>query len=418
MPHVDEINQNGRTTEVTGPQVTVLFGDSILQREASASYKFYREMRKDPTISLGRRALVSSVVRGDWSYSVRDGESDELADELRGTFEPMRTAILRSALRGLIDFGWIPFEKVWRLDEGQVRLAKLKPLLQDLTDILIDEATGNYAGLRQRDVLGNEIFLVPEQTLLLSINVEGSNWYGEGLLESARRDYNDWNNANNGASRYDRKVAGNQIWINHPQGKDPRTGEKYAATAAKIAAGLESAGIVTTPKALKKRPSDKDNWDESWEIKGVDTKGSLQPAFVDRLKYIDGRLIRALGFPERAILEGQFGTKAESEIHVKFVINFMEELEGDIVQAINWHVANMQLRFNHGPEADGAAFIERSEISTAQRELLADLLKTIMGSQFGQAETIDNTNVRTILERLGIPLADLEDLPGGSRNAT
>ena len=47
------------------------------------------------------------------------------------------------------------------------------------------------------------------------------------------------------------------------------------------------------------------------EIELLSDSGKGQQPFTDRQKYLDILKVRAFGFPERSILEGQFGTKAD-----------------------------------------------------------------------------------------------------------
>ena len=63
--------------------------------------------------------------------------------------QPMRTQILTDALRAL-SFGFVPFEKVWMADGNRVVLQKLKPLLPEVTQILVDDH-GNFLGFLARN---------------------------------------------------------------------------------------------------------------------------------------------------------------------------------------------------------------------------------------------------------------------------
>ncbi len=52
--------------------------------------------------------------------------------------------------------------------------------------------------------------------MLVSFGGEGSNFYGEPLLENVREVWNDWRKANEMAARYDRKIAGAYLLLHYP----------------------------------------------------------------------------------------------------------------------------------------------------------------------------------------------------------
>jgi hypothetical protein len=93
---------------------------------------------------------------------------------------------------------------------------RFKPLLPDITEILIDDH-GGLAGLRQKDVE-----LTGTSAMLVSFGGEGSNLYGEPLLENVREAWNEWRKANEVAARYDRKIAGAYLLLHYPSFGQPR----------------------------------------------------------------------------------------------------------------------------------------------------------------------------------------------------
>ncbi len=52
--------------------------------------------------------------------------------------------------------------------------------------------------------------------MLVSFGGEGSNLFGEPLLENVREAWNDWRKANEVAARYDRKIAGAYLVLHYP----------------------------------------------------------------------------------------------------------------------------------------------------------------------------------------------------------
>ena len=173
-------------TERTGAQLFGSLTSNVLAKRSQRSYKTYREMRLDPTLSLARQLVLAPVLLAQWSFESRDGAPPEAAAFIEKQIRPIRIHLLRTAMLGCIDFGWQPYEKVYSYDGQRYTLQKLKPLLQDLTDILVDQETGAYIGLRQRTT-SKETTLEVAETFLVSLDVEGTDWYGQPVMEVARK---------------------------------------------------------------------------------------------------------------------------------------------------------------------------------------------------------------------------------------
>lgn len=140
-------------TPRTGPQVggTTALSNAELANLYSKNYKTYLEMRSDPTIAFGRMLCVAPLVIAGWAYEEEDNAPPGARDFIQDQLEPWRILLMKSAIEGYVDFGFQPYEVVYRVDDqGFIALKKVKPLLQERTLILVDVKTGEYIGLRQQ----------------------------------------------------------------------------------------------------------------------------------------------------------------------------------------------------------------------------------------------------------------------------
>jgi hypothetical protein len=190
----------------------VLGGPAWPLPRLGAGYETYRRMRRDPTIALARALAVAPVVAGKWTVQADANVPDAIRGWIDKQFLTVREPLLETILKhGYVDFGHQGFELVWGLDaDGRQCILRFKPLLPDITEILID-GHGGLAGLRQKDVE-----LTGTSAMLVSFGGEGSNLYGEPLLENVREAWNDWRKANEVAARYDRKIAGAYLVLHYP----------------------------------------------------------------------------------------------------------------------------------------------------------------------------------------------------------
>src|SRR5581483_2485372 len=122
----------------------------------AGSYATYRAMSAHPTLALARSIVTAPILAGSWSMTSDDGAPDEWRTFISAQINRIRPPLVRDALRAL-EFGWYGFEKIFDIVDGRLVLRALKPLLPELTEILVD-AGGNFAGLRQP-----EVTLVPEK---------------------------------------------------------------------------------------------------------------------------------------------------------------------------------------------------------------------------------------------------------------
>lgn len=392
--------------ETTGQQVITrfpvrLFGCSHLP----ASYATYREMRKHPTIALARSLAVAPVVVGEWSVKADDDVPDSLVEFVTRQFMPLREQYVETAMLGGIDFGYQGFEQVFEYaPSGQIRLRKLKPLIQDNTEIEIDAQTGAFAGFRQ-----DKLLLPLSNSLCVSFRVEGTDWYGQSLLENARKTWNQWNDANDGAARYDRKLAGSHWVVYYPAGvsRDATGAEQdNALIAASILATLESSGSVAVPTDVTAYADQLDQENRGWKIDIMADSSGRQPTFIDRLKYLDCLLVRALLQPERSLIEAQYGTKAEAETHGDLATINAELAHRHVTRLLTWHSVDRLVVLNYGLRWRNKVRLMAAPLRDATREYLRLVYDKFLSNPSGFMEESGTIDTDALKDALGVPKAE------------
>ncbi len=400
------------TDTITGIQtISYSFSpDDTLRRSTTefGTYAAYRLLRKDPTIALGRGLLVSGVLAGSWSVEADAGVPEALTDYV-ATLLPLREQIMRAAVGyGRVDFGWMPFEKIFEVVKGRITLV-LKPLLHDMTTILIDHF-GAFNGYRQGNVLTAEPIDVPvENCLHIAFDVEGSNHYGVPLLENIRAVQTSWADCDSGAKRYDKKIAGSHFIIHYPPGTTQVDDEtvQNADIASQLMKALESSGSMTLPSTTAKFVQELKNKDVAklyqWNVELISDLSPRQPSFGARLKYLDSLKIRGLILPERSMLEGQFGTKAEAGEHIGLAITGMQEIDKAITRQVNEQLVNHLLTLNFGPDAAGKVRLVAAPLVDMSAAFLRKLYLELVKGDAGSVDT------KSLKEQLSIPVQEVAD---------
>ena len=198
--------------ERTGIQSVITSPWVLRWASIPATYATYREIRKHGTLAMARELRWRRIgLRLDHRRRRRRPRRVEDADG-KGFF-PLRDEFLATALYyGDVDFGYTCFEKVIEPKDGYLKIVRFKPLLHDITEICIGHK-GGFIGVRQ---LGKDLGIA--NSVHVGFRVEGSYLYGIPLLENVSQAYNWWIDCNEGAGRYDRKIAGAHIVVEYPVG--------------------------------------------------------------------------------------------------------------------------------------------------------------------------------------------------------
>jgi len=165
--------------------------------------KTYDRMRRsDGQVKAGLLAckLPLMVARWDVAPASKESIDVEIAETVKNDlFDGMSITwddFLRQALI-MLDFGHMPFEKVWELREGRYTWRKLAPRLpQSIVEWHVTDA-GGLDFIRQQATIGNrfeQIDIPAEKLLVFTHEKEGSNFRGISLLRAA---YKHWYYKNN-----------------------------------------------------------------------------------------------------------------------------------------------------------------------------------------------------------------------------
>jgi len=368
-------------TEQTGQQLISYLYSGLLQRDYSriGTYTQLRATRKDPTVSLARGLLISGMQAGSWSI---EAEDDKLAEGLEHLIKFREDLLYTIIAFAKVDFGWQGFEKVFKLRDNRLEIDFFKPLLQDITTILITPK-GKFAGYRQSAITGLPVDLPSEKCLHIAFGVEAGNLYGMPLLEDIRQAGDMWDECNSGARRYDKKLAGSHWLIKYPPGESTIDGVSVpnGELAATLLAALESSGSVAVPNTVADVVQELNTTEVtklySWHVELLSDNNPRQESFTKRLTYLDKLKVRGLLMPERSILEGQYGTKAEAGEHGNFAIVNIEAADRQIARMINNQVVDQLLRLNYGESYVGKARIVAAPLIDKQISFLREIYKGI-----------------------------------------
>jgi len=405
----------GEITKIQTILITPSYNGELPRDTANiGTLKQLRALRKDSTIALGCGLFVSGILAGAWSVEAEKDVDEKVIANISESLLPLRSTILQATVAlGRISYGWMPFEEIYTIKDGRLVLERMKPLLHDITTILVD-SYGNFRGFRQRSLHEPLGIDVPyEKCALINFDVEGGNLYGYPLLENVRAIQTMWDDCNAGAKRYDQKIAGSHFVVHYPPGTsivDDETVDN-SVVAHKLLTALESSGSMampsTTAEVLQEIEGDINVAKlYQWDITLLSDLSARQPSFQDRLKYLDSLKLRGLLIPERACTEGKYGTRAESESHIDLLITNMESIDRTIVDALNVQVVDQLLAINWGL-APGTVRLVAAPLIDDQIGFLRKLYLLMSGKQ---------VDVIALQEKLNVPLGEQTNVDANAEN--
>ncbi len=415
--------------ERTGPQtfggIGFAIGGSIagFSKPAPGTFATYRKMRANPTLALARVVESAPIKTVDWGFEETDAPNGA-PDFVRETIKPLLPALVKEVIRSF-DYGFTAFEKVWEIRriEGAARLTyrKLKPLLVDITQPRVDKETGGFAGIKNRGVE-----LDAQQSFWFTYDGEpGNEWFGRSKNENIRKEWSAWEDLFKRSGQYASRAAGPTPIVHHPGGESR---DKHGNTisdfqiAELVLAKIKSGdGLVVENKMAKwasalveKGISDPSKF-QAWTFDFIEPSKLYGADFVKLLAHTERLLTRGRLVPERAVLEGEHGTKAEATAHGDIVLMIADEFLRDLATCINRYLIDPLLVVNWGIEAKGTVKASPAPLIDEQKMLIREMVTKVLTAPINASLLQTLVDLEASVEQLGLPKPpeDREPIPTG-----
>jgi len=392
----------------------MFFGMSMgVPSAPSGLFETYRNMRKNPTIALARAVSSMPILTAEYSIKKDDDVDDEILKFIQGQINNIWDILINTILYSM-DFGFQSYEKIWELKtiNGKQKyvIKKLKALSADNIKVLTDEVTGNFAGIKQ-----NNVEMAPDKCLHYVYDGEPGNYYGRSRHENIREyAWWPWVQTSKNLSKYCSKVSGVIPIIKYPIGESrDKSGslESNYDIAKAVLNNLGSGSGVVMPQELlpwvqdlARQGIDPDKF-AAWQISFLETKGTHAAGFINTLKHYEVLMLRGWLIPERAAIEGQYGTKAEAGTHGDLANTIAELFFADILRHLNWYIINPLLIYNFGTEYENKVWIETAGMDPRIMEFYREVLKGVLTSPTNIDLFQTWLDVNALMDLAGLPKA-------------
>jgi hypothetical protein len=375
----------------------------------TGTFACYRRISAHPTVALAMQMVTAPIVANTWGWRSKPDVPAEQVDFVRQMIEPMRSKLLTDALRALA-FGFAAFEKVWVTLGDRVVLAKLKPLLPEITQIVVD-SRGSFKGLRNTPSGGPARDIPLAKSFLYTYDGEYGNLYGRSRHENIRVTYSQAMQTAERMAQYQKKVAGVIAQLHYPEGtsRDAAGVERSNDwIAQQILEAVSMGRSVRFPNlfasiddpATAATLAGKSQWVLSqFELGGTD----YSPGLLNSLAYYDKLLFRGWLRPERVGLDTQHGSRADAEQHSQSSVVDCELIDQDFAAAFNDGVINDILALNFGPDARGNVWVDPAPIADTQTQTLTSLLTALISNAQTGPGVASQIDIGAVLEDLDVP---------------
>jgi len=310
-------------------------------------------------------------------------------------------------LRG-IDYGWQPFEKVWEIRKGRLVYKKLKALLPEQTMVQVEKQTGDFLGLKQKNVI-----LPTTNVFVYSHDAEGTDLYGRSRHENIREHaWFPWTELMKKLLMYATKVSAIIPMIEYPPGVsktvDGREESNFNLAQVFLTALGKGRGLAM-PNTLAAHATDmlRSGIDldqlRAWRISFLEGKGTHGRDLTNMARYYDSLMLRGWLIPERAATEGQFGTKAEAGTHSELALLMANLVYDEMLRQLNSYVINPLLIYNFGMDAINSVRLVRTGLDPAILLFLRTMIEKVLTAPVNTDLFFEYLDVDTILDQIGLP---------------
>lgn len=397
----------------SSPQIRTRFGgdnDSRQPKEYGClTFAKIRELRTDPTVVLARWSVLSPMIHTPWMYeSVNQKASKEMLDFVEGVFTPIRDQFLMQSVFGILDYGWQGFETVYLPEGRYIVINTLKALLQEYTDVMVYTNSGQFAGYaNEAPGINSSTYILDKYAQHTNFEFEGTDWYGVSTYKGLKKIQESWDNVEDSAGRYDRKVAGATWVIYYPIGVTPYNGVETSndEIADSLLAKLEASRNLAIPDEIQEWMDDTLDREAKgkWRIEILSSDASVTSSFIDRQKYLDALKMRAFALPERSILEGTHGTKADSSVHADLALSNVDSRHRLLCQQLTNMAVRYLMQLNFGNKYQWTVRVKPAPMVDTQYATVKQIYERIMSSPEALAEEVKSIDMKSMRDELGIP---------------
>lgn len=395
-----------KTGEVTAKQErTEMHGSGFMPFESKpepGTFDTYRKIRKNPTVALARLIATSPIRTAKWTLASDDKKAKEFIKEQLDRLWP---GFINDVLFAL-DYGFACFENVWENVDGKLVIQRMKPLLPDMTEMIVGVEHGEFLGVKNKDIeiRGAKVFRY-------TYNEEAGNYYGESRHENIRETaYKEWVDLQQRRSVYGRRVAGAVPQVTAPDGdsiSEAGATRPNFELAREMVTKLEKGLGIFMPGLSKIEMVDILNRGgdpskaNAWKIDFLESAGQHGAELTEMMTHCETLFMRGWLCPERGAIEArQQGSRADSDTGADLAVTIADIVYADIIRAVNEQLVDALLLQNFEP---GLVKIVRGGVEPELLSFYRGIMTTVLGNPSNVELLETKVDLEKVMEDCGLP---------------
>ncbi len=373
------------------------------------------EMRNDDTISLIISMFQVAGATSVWTVEADSDVPKVFVGILEKFAKENQETLWNQVILEWFIYGRFIAEKVYERvydenGEWWFGIKRLHQLLPETSCVMMDN--DGFTGIRS--TYPYYVDLPVEKSLVLTHERRGDNLNGRPIFMSMYKAWKRHEEISDGLMDFYEKDSGAGWKVLYPYGKSVGENGKeienveYARTMAEDAQNNRVVLIWRKPNRSKDQTT---ATAPDFEIEKLPLN-NVSSDRVSSMMYYDKGKVRGAGIPERSVLEGEFGTKADATNSTEYAIRCIEGKLADFMAQINKYVVDPMI------EKNDERYVGRIRLVAGpiwQRDIQAKLqfLQSLLGTALMQSIIEDEVDLKALLEIAGIPI---RSTPTGENN--
>lgn len=395
----------------------------------TGTYITYRWMLQHPIVRFVRSICVGIIGASTWEFENRSGAPEDLVKLVSDNMNDMRSRLINDFfLRGR-DYGWTCGEPLWIHKDGKLIYKDIKPLLNDISELLQLQDTGETVGIRNSAPRTpgsslNTDLAGPYKAFWYTYDGEAGNPYGRSWLENMRATaWREWLACSQQLQALGVWVTGTRTIVKSPSGTfpgppDPVTGKatriSYRENAMKVIKDLSNGAAGVWLPSLGIEPGNdgkidamkviaqlaKESLTNIEILKAGDQAQSIK-GILDRMRHAEENMFAAGLRSARTGLEGEHGTKEEAGVHTDTGTLNAETEQREFCRQCQ-PLANNLIMLNAGPKHVNGILLKPSSLVDRHTQVLRAVLLAVLNDRNVAVEAVNTMDIDWTLKQLGI----------------
>lgn len=402
--------------ETTGTQTLAVPTENdgtIYPLQPLIPYAKHRLMTKHPVIGIARQLATAPMALADWTLHALPDAPPSALWLIQHEILNRKTQFMERALKDCIDYGFQVNELVFNPDgknpdgEDAVTIEKWKPLLPYITFLRANPKNGDFDGVKQYDIRSGGVQYIDQGNVqLYNIDVDGTNHYGNSMLDNAEEAFDDWRTTKLISIGYLKKIAGAHWVIYYPPGVTEVDGgmQQNSDIAKSMLSRLEANGGMAIPNDMNDFIYNQNSGGgmRLWSVENITDSGSTSANYIDQLRHFEELMIMALMLPPKAVLESQYGTKAEAVVQTEAAVASGEMIIKRLCRLTNEQSVNRLLELNYGASARDSVWLEVAPITHDNRQFLQEIYTALLNNPDAAYTMLQNLDLANLGTKIGL----------------